>query len=79
MTTNHPDSSIPQVETYIEDIDGVWSLSIKCPYCGGVHRHGGGPTSEPPALGHRVTHCTEQANPGYELISGPDNMQKPKA
>ncbi len=73
------DASIPRVETYVEEHNGVWSLTVVCPYCGQLHHHGGGIASEPPVLGHRVTHCQDQGSGGYELVPGPPDMARPKA
>ena len=39
--------------------DGYIWVVVKCPYCGGRHRHGGGPADENPYdyLGLRAPHC----------------------
>jgi len=50
--------------------DGVRILSIRCPYCGKIHTHGGGPVNLAPCLGHRLSHCTDKMqrpNDGYFL------------
>lgn len=37
--------------------DGYWSLTVfRCPWCGGVHRHGGGDGAAP-QLGHKTSNC----------------------
>jgi hypothetical protein len=53
-----------------------WVLVFACPWCPPkrgqprVHVHGGGPISEPPLLGHRVSHCYAEGAPnGYELVA----------
>ncbi len=45
-----------------------WSLTFRCSWCNRVHSHGGGPTDQPPAAGHRVSHCASELAPsGYTL------------
>ena len=45
-----------------------WLLTFVCPWCQGTHAHGGGPLAEPPAAGHRLSHCHHPAAPaGYTL------------
>lgn len=34
-----------------------WRVSVLCPYCGDVHRHGAGSKSEQPNLGFRGSEC----------------------
>lgn len=36
--------------------DNVWTVKVRCPYCGSIHKHGGG-NSKKPFLGHRSSHC----------------------
>ena len=51
--------------------DRIWILTINtCPYCGKSHEHGGGGVDEPPALGHRLSHCLNRSA-SYELIPIP--------
>jgi hypothetical protein len=47
--------------------DQRWILELRCPFCGHIHVHGGGPSDHPPLLGARVPHC--EADADYELIS----------
>ena len=35
-------------------------MTISCPYCGKLHRHGG--------TGHRLAHCADPRGRGYVLI-----------
>lgn len=53
--------------TRCEARNGVWALTIRCPFCGRRHHHGGGATSGDPVLGERVSHCHRGT---YELHSG---------
>ena len=55
---------------------GVWDLQVLCPHCGKIHFHGGG-SGENAAdyLGHRVAHCLNRDNPGYEIVD-PDQLIK---
>ncbi len=51
--------------------DGARILSVRCPYCGEIHTHGGGRVNEAPSLGHRQSHCADKVqrrNDGYVLI-----------
>jgi hypothetical protein len=54
--------------------DPYWVLNIDtCPHCAKSHRHGGGSTDHPPALGGRVSHC--RSNPQmYDLIASGDAL-----
>ena len=47
--------------------DGIWTLTVVCPFCGKVHHHGGGHFDEP-MLGGRVPHCDKAADGQYEII-----------
>ena len=47
--------------------DGVWTLTVKCPYCGKQHMHGGG-DGKRPFYGHRLSHCLKVPVEGYELV-----------
>lgn len=44
----------------------AWTLAATCPYCEGLHKHGGG-IGETPMFGHRVAHCGKG---GYQLVPG---------
>ena len=55
--------------------NGVWKLTIICPYCNKKHHHGGGrgPT---PHMGHRHAHCTHDrsgmrpdCSAGYTIVT----------
>ncbi len=37
------------------------TVNIVCPFCGNIHTHGN-------ASGHRVSHCLQNDNPGYEIV-----------
>lgn len=62
----------PTVIVRMDESRYVRSLIIDCcPHCGQRHSHGGGLTSEPPALGHRAAHCQlEDTGLGYVLVLG---------
>ena len=48
--------------------DGVWVLTITCPYCGKEHHHGGR-SGVNPVYGFRVPHCIGAVSkPDYELV-----------
>lgn len=34
-----------------------WVIRVRCPYCGGIHSHGGGAESTAPYSGHRAADC----------------------
>lgn len=53
--------------------EGVWDLTVECPYCGKLHHHDGG-SGEAPYYGHRLAHCQNGSRGGYELI--PPEVQK---
>lgn len=40
-------------------------LVIHCPHCRSEHRHGAVGPKLGDGDGHRVSHCTDTANPGY--------------
>jgi hypothetical protein len=41
--------------------DGYWTLIVfRCPWCGGVHRHGGG-DGESPELGYKAANCNGES------------------
>ncbi len=67
------ENSLPRVPVTIRRSighrDPIWILELTCPFCHRLHQHGGGVISEPPALGHRVAHCTNRHSAGYELVS----------
>jgi len=45
-----------------------WLLTFACPWCRRTHSHGGGSIDQPPADGHRLSHCRHFAAPsGYVL------------
>lgn len=49
-------------------------VKVKCPYCGEIHTHGGGPTTEPLEqwLSYRAPHCTDGksvSRPCYKLVN----------
>jgi len=69
---------LPEVATYVERAaDGFWDLVIQCPYCGDLHRHGGGGDADP-VLGQRLSHCVRDGRRGdYVLVPGSDDMPKP--
>jgi hypothetical protein len=35
-----------------------WAVKIRCPFCGSIHKHGGGNVSTAPTLGQRSAHCS---------------------
>lgn len=43
----------------------IWRVRVLCPYCGKVHKHGGGYRTDRPNLGHRGSEC---GRGDYELI-----------
>ena len=43
----------------------IWRIRALCPYCGKVHKHGGGYRTDRPLLGHRGSEC---GCGDYELI-----------
>ena len=48
-----------------------WLLEFRCPWCGRVHTHGGGPLEGAPDGGSRVSHCHAAGAPaGYDLVVG---------
>ena len=53
-----------------------WGLTIAfCPFCGRVHRHGGG-DGPAPVFGHRVAHCgTGGMVASYVLLPAPGGVQ----
>jgi hypothetical protein len=66
-------AACPQVEVTVHPsrsrYDRYWVLTLdRCPHCGRPHTHGGGNTNEPPALGHRLSHCVDRRARDYELI-----------
>lgn len=67
---NLPEEQYPEAEcTLIRTPNGyLWQID-KCPYCLGVHQHGGGKLDGDPRkqLGHRVAHC---AAPFHQYASG---------
>jgi len=74
----HGRESTPRVDVTITAGAECWILIFACPWCPPrrgqprVHLHGGGPLSEPPSLGHRVSHCHAPGAPGgYDLIGAP--------
>jgi len=45
-----------------------WLLTFACPWCRRTHVHGAGSIDQPPADGHRLSHCHHPAAPsGYVL------------
>jgi len=57
--------------------DGVWDLTVACPFCGDVHHHGGGRGARPD-LGPCLSHCLDGVLVGgYVLVAGPPGMAKP--
>ena len=72
-------AAIIRIPTYAERAtDGVWDLTVTCPFCGDVHHHGGGSAAEP-VFGPCLSHCFEGALVGdYVLVAGPAEMVKPK-
>jgi hypothetical protein len=61
-----------QVHAGLREGSGFWELTFECPYCGLLHRHGGG-TDREPLLGHRVSHCSYEPpafEHGYVLVEG---------
>lgn len=58
--------------------DGVWDLTVACPFCGDVHHHGGG-SDAGPDLGLCLSHCLDgDLVNSYVLITGPAGMVKPR-
>jgi len=35
----------------------IWNIRVLCPFCGGIHKHGGGYVTSKPTLGERGSHC----------------------
>ncbi len=75
----HGRESSPAVEVTITRGAECWLLIFACPWCPPrrgqprTHVHGGGPLTEPPLLGHRVSHCWAPGAPsGYELVEAGD-------
>ena len=57
-----------------------WLLTFDCPWCQRTHAHGGGPLPEPPAAGHRLSHCRHPAAPpGYVLVVAAERASPPRA
>ncbi len=50
--------------------EGVWRLTVACPFCGGKHFHGGGAGSVP-HIGHRVADCGRGASGYYLTLASP--------
>jgi len=71
---------LPEVATYARrHPDGVWDLTVACPFCGDAHLHGGGRDAHPD-LGLCVSHCLADGLVGsYVLIAGPADMAKPRS
>ena len=66
-------AAVPKVEVHIHPSrsrhDSYWVLTLdRCPHCGRPHTHGGGSLDHPPALGHRLSHCSDRRPLDYELI-----------
>lgn len=43
----------------------IWRVRALCPYCGKIHKHGGGYRTDTPNLGYRGSECGQG---DYELI-----------
>jgi len=71
-------ADIVQIPTYARrHPDGVWDLTVACPFCSDTHRHGGG-SDELPDLGPRLSHCIRgDVVRDYILVAGPKDMAKP--
>ncbi len=53
--------------------DRYWILQIdRCPFCHRPHVHGGGNLDGPPALGPRLSHCSDRRPLDYELVPEED-------
>ena len=54
-------------------------IYAKCPYCGGVHQHGGGKADRGDAVeayfGHRAAHCAGRTNKGYIIKQVEDDSE----
>ena len=35
----------------------IYKITVKCPFCKNLHKHGGGEIAEKPHLGHRIADC----------------------
>ena len=44
------------------------TVLIECPYCGKLHTHGRGWPDAIGNLGHRLSHCLHNDNPGYRIV-----------
>ncbi len=76
MTTQQ--TADPEAPAYVERRGRHWKVFILCPWCSDVHRHSGGPVSQPPDLENRAAHCLVAQEPmrGYSLVAGPKGMAK---
>lgn len=63
MTTKNKHPKVPAEAQRCSD--GVWDLTIICPYCGKRHLHGGG-NGPLPFYGFRAPHCGALRD--YELV-----------
>ncbi len=82
-TVDHQPNSggiVPKAVVRIEPGEDYWRLIVlQCPICGqkrgrrpGAHLHGGGPLSERPSLGSRLSHCFTRTPQLYELVAEED-------
>jgi len=74
-------AACPQVEVTVHPsqsrYDRYWVLTLdRCPHCGRPHTHGGGDLSHPPALGFRLSHCSDRRPLDYELVSSIEEFPK---
>ena len=57
----------------LESKKTYWAIRVMCPYCGVVHKHGGGTVAENPVLGERSSHCSRGE---YVLMITEDSVVK---
>ncbi|MGI5134619.1 MULTISPECIES: hypothetical protein [unclassified Streptomyces] len=59
----------PQVKpTTARSWDGVWLLTVRCPFCTKLHTHGGGDGDAPARFGGRISHCKTGDQGVYEIV-----------
>jgi len=60
-------AKIASLKWHKDGESSVWLVRVTCPFCGAVHKHGGGNNPAGPDLGHRVADC---GRGGYDIIYG---------
>lgn len=56
------------IESIRRSWEGTWLFTTRCPYCKGLHRHGGGNGPEP-YFGNRFSDCAHDRGGTYDLVA----------